>query len=137
MARQVKVDVVADVKKFQKGMTDATQASSKLHSALDRFGPLGRTAATVLDKMGFSSVGAAAGFGAVAAAAGLTYKIVEDSIAKYVALGEQIRNYSLITGQSAEASSRQVEAFQVLGVSEETAAAAMFRLGRESVGSAD
>ena len=61
MAKEVKVVVSADAGKFQRGMSDAEKATSKLHSALDRFGPLGKGAANILDKLGFSSVGAAVG----------------------------------------------------------------------------
>src|SRR5438094_963764 len=137
MTKEVKVVVSAEAGKFQKGMSDAEKATSKLHAALDRFGPMGKFAANALEKLGFSSVGAAAGVGIAVAAIGAGIKVIEDSIAKYVELGEKIRNYSLITGESAEQSSRQVEAFQILGVSEETAAAGMFRLGRESAGTAE
>src|SRR6266550_2442919 len=130
--KKVQIDILADASKFKKGMSDAEKATSKLHSALDRFGPIGKGAANILDKLGFSSVGSAVGIGAATAAIAAGVAIVEKSISRYVELGEKVRHYSEITGQSAENSTRQVIAFQELGVDAETVAASMFRLGRNS-----
>src|SRR5207249_2288013 len=102
MAKEVKVVVSAETAKFKKGLADAEQATNKLHGALDRFGPVGSGIANILGKLGFSSVGMATAVTGAAVAVGAAAKITEDAIRQYISLGDAVRKYSQITGQSAE-----------------------------------
>jgi hypothetical protein len=129
--REIKAYVTADTKAYKEGLKQAQEATSKLHGALDRFGPVGKGAASLLEKMGFSSVSAAAGVGLAAVAVGEATKIVTDAIEQWSEFVGKIDDYQDVTGQSAEASSRQVVAFEELGVSAETAGAGMFKLSQE------
>jgi hypothetical protein len=128
--RQVKVDILADEKGFTKGVKQAELATDKLHGALDRFGPIGSGIATILGKLGFSSVAGAAGLGVATAAVAAGYEIGEKAINMYVSLGEKIRTYAQVTGESADQASRQVQAFEELGVGADVAAAGMFKLAK-------
>jgi hypothetical protein len=67
---------------------------------------------------------------AAAAGVGLVLAGVNESIGKYESLGEQVENYSRVVGGSAEESGRMVQTFEALGVSGDTATAAMFKLSK-------
>ncbi len=129
--RQIKVDILSDEKNFVSGTNKAGTSATKLSQVLAKLGPVGQVAQTVLDKLGLSSITAGAGIaGGVTAALGVSAAMIEKAINSYLAITDSIRNYSFVTGQSAEASSRQVTAFGELGVSEDLAQAAMLKLGK-------
>src|SRR6185295_9439613 len=130
MPRKVEVQVTADSKQMQKALKEAEKATDKLHGALDRFDPVGSGIATVLGKLGFNSVGTAAALGVATGAIAAGVAIGEKAIDMYVSLGEKIRAYVAITGESAEVASRQVQAFEELGVNSDVAAAGMFKLAK-------
>src|SRR6185312_17336479 len=91
---------------------------------------VGSGIATVLGKLGFNSVGTAAALGVATGAIAAGVAIGEKAIDMYVSLGDNIRHYIAVTGESAEVASRQVQAFEELGVNSETAAAGMFKLAK-------
>lgn len=129
--RTVKVDILADEKNFVRGTGAAGTSATKLSQVLSKMGPVGTVLQNVLNNLGLSSITAGAGIaGGVTAALGVSLALVEKAINSYLAITDSIRSYSLVTGQSAEASSRQVTAFKELGVSEDVAQISMFRLGK-------
>src|SRR5438105_1815263 len=67
---------------------------------------------------------------AVGAALGVGIDIAKQAEDQYVALAESVHKYMKVTGESAETSSRQINAFKDLGVSEEDAQAAMVKLSK-------
>lgn len=128
---EVKVDITADASKFKKGSKDASAAANTLEKDLKHLGPVGKVLQNVFDQLGLTSITTAEGIaGGLVAGLGLATVVAEKSIQQFVALAEKVREYSQVTGESAEVSSRQIEAFGELGVSADTAEAAMFRLGR-------
>lgn len=135
--REVKTYVTAETADYKKGLKEAEQATSKLHDALDRFGPIGNAVATVLGKLGFNSLKVAAGMGVAGAAVGVVATVVTKAINKYVELGTAVEHYVQLSGESAEVASRQLIAFQELGVDTDTAAAGMFKLAKAVEGSSD
>jgi hypothetical protein len=128
---QVKVDILADATNFQKGTGKAQQSAGSLQTALAKLGPVGNALNGILDKLGLGGISAGAGIaGGVTAAIGVSIGLVEKAIGRYIALADSIRSYAQVTGQSAEEASRQVEAFQELGVSEDLAQTSMFKLDK-------
>jgi hypothetical protein len=77
--------------------------------------------AAAMGPMGIAAGVAAAGIGLMAEAA----HVAQES---YLHAAEETHNYMRITGQSAEASSRQIEVFKDLGVGADTASGAMVKL---------
>lgn len=128
--RTVKIDITADEKGFTSGTGKASASATSLEKALTKLGPVGKGIQSVLDKLGLSSVSSALGIASIPAALGAGVAIVNHSIDQYVALAAKVRDYSIVTGQSAEVSSQQVQAFEELGVSEETAASSMVKLSK-------
>jgi hypothetical protein len=68
--------------------------------------------------------------GAALAAVGAVAEVVGQSIKSYTELGDKVENFKRVVGSSAEESSRMVETFQALNVSEETATQGMFKLSK-------
>jgi hypothetical protein len=130
MPKKVTFDVTANTKQAQKGLSDVEKTTNKLHAALDRFGPIGSGVASVLGKLGFSSVESAAALGVATGAIAGAVAIGEKALSMYLALTDQIRKYANITGESVEDSSRQIQAFKELGVDADVAAAGMFKLAK-------
>ncbi len=129
--RTVQIDILADEKNFVRGTGNAGQSATKLSQVLAKLGPVGQLLQSALEKIGLGSISAGAGItGGITAALGTSVALVEKAINSYLAITDSIRSYSLVTGQSAEASSRQVAAFRELGVSEDVAQSAMFKLGK-------
>jgi hypothetical protein len=125
MPREIKVHVTADSKQANKEL-------QALEGQLRKLGPAGVAAADALGALGTKGLGVIGALTVVGAVIGGGVAIAEKAISGYIDLADSIRKYANVTGQSAETSSRQVEAFQALGVNAETATAGMFRLGRES-----
>jgi hypothetical protein len=128
--RKIQVDILADASRFMKGTGQAAQSTSTLQKALQKLGPVGQGIQSVIDKLGFASVSSAVGIASVPAAVLAGAAIINKAVDSYVDLGAKVRDYSIVTGQSAEASSRQVQAFAELGVGEDTAAASMVKLSK-------
>lgn len=129
--RTIQVDILADEKNFVRGTGAAGKSATKLSQVLAKLGPVGTVLQNVLNNLGMGSITAGAGIaGGITAALGVSVAMVEKAINSYLAITDSIRSYSLVTGQSAEASSRQVTAFGELGVSADVAQLSMFRLGK-------
>lgn len=128
--REIKAYVTADTKAAAKSLSDLSKSSGVLAGILGKLGPVGAAISGVLDKLGVKNLDAAAGFGIATAAVGAAVAIGEKAIDMYVKLADRIRTYANVTGESAEQASRQVQAFDALGVNSETAAAGMFKLAK-------
>lgn len=129
--RKVQVDILANPQGFTKGVGQASKDAQTLADRLNKLGPVGKGLAGVLNNLGLSSLTTAQGLAGLGLTAGaLTVGFLEKAIDRYVDLAGKIRNYSLVTGQSAEASSRQVQAFQELGIGEDVAASGMVKLSK-------
>jgi hypothetical protein len=68
--------------------------------------------------------------GAALAGVGLMAAAVEHSISSYIGLADQVENDRRVVGGSAGESGRMVQTFDALGVSGDTASAAMFKLSK-------
>src|ERR1051326_8254886 len=132
--REVKATFKADTANFEKGSRKVKDEANTLEKALKKLGPVGSGIQGLLDKIGLSSVRGAVGVAAVGAAVGVATKVITDAIEQWSQFVSKIDDYQDVTSQSAEASSRQVVAFEELGVSAEVAGAGMFKLSQEIQG---
>jgi hypothetical protein len=130
MPKKVTFDVTANTKGAQKGLSNLGKTSGVLAGILSKLGPVGSGISSVLDKLGVKNIDAAAGFGIATAAIGASVAIGERAMDMYVKLGDRIRTYANVTGESADQASRQVQAFDALGVNADVAAAGMFKLAK-------
>jgi len=131
MARQkVEVDVTANTKGATKGFQEVGKAAQLLQGLLGRLGVVGQGISSILDKFTGKSLDMTAALGVGVAAVGATIAIGEKAIDMYVSLGNKVRAYAVATGQSAEAASRQIGAFEELGVGADVAQAGMIKLAK-------
>lgn len=130
MPKKVTFDVTANTKGAAKELGILGQASQKLHGIFAKLGPVGDVLSGVFDKLQGGSLSMAGAVGIGTAALGAAVAVAEKAIDQYVQLGTKIRAYARITGESAEQASRQVAAFEELGVSSDVAAAGMFKLAK-------
>lgn len=77
--------------------------------------------AAAIGPAGIAAAGAAAGFGLLAEVANVAAE-------KFVQIAEATHSYMRVTGESADAASRQIEVFGILGVGADVATAAMVKL---------
>jgi hypothetical protein len=107
------------------------ESFTSLVEHVDGMPPVVGQASRSLESMFSTGVGGAglltAGVGAAAAA---VLAFAEEAARKYQGLVEETEAYSRVTGESAEMSSRQLEAFQELGVSAGDATGAMVKLDK-------
>src|ERR1051325_6995643 len=129
--REVKATFKADTANFEKGSRKVKDEANTLEKALKKLGPVGSGIQGILDKIGLSSVTGAVGVAAVGAAVGVATKVITDAIEQWSQFVGKIDDYQDVTGQSAEASSRQVVAFEELGGRADVAGAGMFKLSKE------
>src|ERR1041384_8444562 len=132
--REGKATFNADTANFEKASRKVKDEANALEKALKKLGPVGSGIQGLLDKIGLSSVTGAVGVAAVGAAVGVATKVVTDAIEQWADFVGKIDDYQDVTSQSAEASSRQVVAFEELGVSADVAGAGMFKLSQEIAG---
>jgi hypothetical protein len=116
--------------KIQSALETGKKASEALKTGLEGVGK-GGDAAAAGGEAAAAGVGALTG-AAIAGVAALTAvvvtgKSIEDS---YVSIAEKVENYRRVTGASAEDSSREVQVFEELGVSADTASQAVYRFSK-------
>lgn len=139
--RELKVEISGDSTGAQKALGDVDEKAGKSQG---RLGQLGDKVNGFFDRVGLGgskssaaiggvsdalggSVGAA---GAAAAAVGALGAVVANGIGDFVDLADEVRNFKQLSGATAEESSRFVAVMDDLGVSSESGANAMFKLGR-------
>lgn len=100
---------------------------SRLRSVAESGGPVSSELANITEKiigLGGVAGGVALGIAALAGAA-----IVGTE--KFIAFGEQVHQFQLVSGASAETASRFVVAMRILGVEPDRVGAGLFRMGRQ------